>query len=139
MKKLIITESQYKAIKRRISEEIHPDEAKNEDSAFKTVLDGKRNVCFLSSSKNEEYLRIAKERGLSYLKVRDEYFGAYIVYNKAGEENAMILASIARKNNGYLPANDPQETYTIGKLLGYDLGEVKAFVMKTFPDYKFEK
>lgn len=144
MAKLIITERQYKLIKEYIEEAIDPSEAYNELNALQTVIDGKRGVSFLVIYNKETKLLFDKaiKVGLKHISIpqREGSFGktiANVIYRKGYEDEAMRLAKIARKNDGYLPVNTPEETYEIGILLGYNPEKVKEFVLKKFPDFKF--
>ena len=62
---------------------------------------------------------------------------AFVFYREGFEEQASQLAKIARKNAGYLPVDLPEETYVVGILLGYNKEDVKKFVLRHFPHFKF--
>ena len=134
MAKIIITEKQYRLIKERISEEIEPEEAYSHPNALKTVVNGKRNVGFYGGATFDD-VEALKVSGLKYFPLNINR--AYVFYRDGYEEDAMRLASIARRRNGYLPTKTPEETYEIGILLGYKENKVKEFVLKKFPDFKF--
>lgn len=137
MIKLIITESQFNIIKKRISEEIDPSEAYNYNDSLKTVIDGKRNVGFVVATTKKE-LNDLKNSGLKYIYIENtENYNKFIIYREGGEEDAMKLLKIAKRNDGYLPTKTPEETYEIGILLGYNKDSVIEFIKKRFPDYKF--
>lgn len=137
MIKLIITESQFNIIKKRISEEIDPSEAYNYNDSLKTVIDGKRNVGFVVATTKKE-LNDLKNSGLKYIYIENtENYKKFIIYREGGEEDAMKLLKIAKRNDGYLPNKTPEETYEIGILLGYSKDKVIEFIKKRFPDYKF--
>jgi hypothetical protein len=144
MAKLIISERQFNLIKEHLSEEIDPSEAYRDKDSIDTVLSGSRNVAFLVVYLKEhaELLEKAKEAGLKVITMPQDLgsFGkstANIVYRPNHEKEAMRLATIARKNGGYLPTNTPEETYEIGILLGYYPEKVKEFVLKKFPSFRF--
>lgn len=142
MAKLIISERQYKLIKEHISEEIDPSEAYKDEQAIQTIIDGKRDVGFLATyyDKAEELLAKAKEAGLKVISMSQDkhpWSTANVIYRKGSENKAMQLASIAKKNGGYLPNNNPEEIYVIGILLGYNPEKVKQFVLDKFPDFNF--
>ena len=144
MAKLIITERQYKLIKEYIEEMVEPEDVRHEAPALQTILDGKRNVGFLViyNKETKDLFDKALSAGLKYISIpqREGSFGktvANVIYRNGYESEAMRLAKIARKNEGYLPVNTPEETYEIGILLGYNPEKVKEFVLKNFPDFKF--
>ena len=144
MTKLIITERQYRLIKEYIDETVEPEDVRRDRPALQTILDGKRNVGFLViyNQETKELFDIAIKAGLKHISIpqREGSFGktvANVIYRKGHEQDAMRLAKIARKNEGYLPVNTPEETYEIGILLGYNPEKVKEFVLKNFPDFKF--
>lgn len=134
MAKLIITESQYNRLIDKIKEDIDPEEALNHNNALQTVINGKRDVGFFGGATKQDFNNLIKS-GLKYIKVGKN--NAYVFYRDGSEENAQMLASIARKNDGYLPTKTPEETYVIGILLGYHKEKVKNFVEKKFPEFKF--
>lgn len=135
MKKLIITERQYKVIENHLHETIKPEEAYTNKDAIQTVIDKKRPVGFLAGATADDLLQVTRGN-LEYIWIGKKN-RAYVIYNQGAEEQAQQLAAIARKNGGYLPINTPEETYIIGKLLGYDETSVKLFVLNKFPDFKF--
>lgn len=141
MKRIIITEKQYNKIKRILAEEIQPSEAYSEHESLQTVLDGKRGVCFIVdySKDTKKLINLGVKNGLKKIGIPQQNSDriAYVIYVDGFEENANKLASIARKNGGYLPIKNPEETYVIGILLGYNKESVKTFVLQKFPDFKF--
>jgi len=142
MAKIIISEKQLNLIKNMIMEEIDPSEAYRDESAVNTIINGKRNVGFLATYYKEahELLKKAKKAGLKVISIPQDLNAnsmANIIYRSGYEEQASKLASIARKNGGYLPIETPEETYNIGILLDYNKEAVKQFVLDKFPTYKF--
>lgn len=134
MAKIIISEKQLKTIKKRISEEISPREARNHKNSLKSVVDGRRGVGFYGGASEEDIENLINT-GLKYIEIGLN--NAYVFYSDGNEEQATQLARIAKRNQGYLPVKNPEETYIIGILLGYNKQEVKDFVLKRFPDFKF--
>ena len=134
MSKIIISESQLKRLKERLLEDIHPSEAYNNNNSIQTVVDGKRGVGFIGGVNQLDFNKLVAT-GLKIIKIGMNR--AYVFYREGYEEQAMQLAKIARKNGGYLPVDLPEETYVIGILLGYDKNEVKKFVLRHFPHFKF--
>ena len=142
MKRLIIKESQLKVIKDYILETIDPEEAYTKSNSLQTVIDGRRNIGFIGTlyDKLEDYIDIIQKAGLKIIKVKQPNDKEAIIFYRDGYgEDAERLNKIARRNNGYLPINTPEETYEIGILLGYHPEKVKEFVLQKFKDFKFTK
>ena len=142
MAKILITEKQYKTIKERITEEINPNEAFDDLDALKTVISGKRNMCFLAKAGNSKYdnlIKMAEDAGLKIVSTPQDSGNsiATIVYRKGAEDSASQLLKIAKRNDGYLPTKSPEETYITGILLGYNKQAVRYFVAQKFPDFQF--
>jgi hypothetical protein len=141
MAKLKITEQQYTRLQSKLVEEIHPSEAYKDADGVKTVIDGRRDVGFISDAYgyNDTLIQNIKDAGLMLIPMKQSHHAAtaYVFYRKGAEENAQKLASIARKHGGYLPIETPEETYVIGRLLGYEKDAVEEFVLEKFPHFKF--
>lgn len=135
MPRIIISERQLDVIKRTFFEEIDPTEVKNNYNNIQAVIDGRRNIGFLASVYNAKFLDILDKAGIKYIPINNGQ--SYVFYRPEAKEDAMKLASIARKNDGYLPFKTPEETYTIGILLGYNKEAVKTFVKEKFPNFIF--
>ena len=144
MAKIIITETQYKALKRYINEEIHPSEAYSIIDSLLTVIDGKRDVGFESVKKGSEsyktMMTLIKQNGLAHIELTQFHHPnnvGVIFYNPDAEPNALKLYDIAKRRGGYLPIKTPEETFTIGMLLGYNQEAVKNFVLDKFKGFSF--
>jgi hypothetical protein len=109
---------------------MNPDLAKNHLSSLYTVLKGMRGVGFFGGATLVDFIKL-DESGLKYIIIGVNE--AYVFYNKGYEKQAERLAVIAKKNNGFLPVKNPDETREIGLLLGYDPQAVDEFVKKHFP------
>jgi hypothetical protein len=132
--KIIISEGQFNNLKKRLFETIEPKEAYTFDTSLQTVVNGRRGVGF-SGGLNYSELNKLKNSKLKFIHIKDN--NAYVYYRDGFEEQAQNLANIARLNNGFLPVKKPEETYTIGILLGYNKESVIEFVKKHFPDFVF--
>jgi hypothetical protein len=144
MTKLIITESQYN---RLFNEDIDPSEAYRDENGIEAVINGRRNVGFLAvRDYNKNLIKNIKEANLKIIKlIQDNSPDKYsLIFFRSGHENqALELAIIAKKYDGYLPASPDQgitadEVYKIGRLLGYYRDKVIEFVCNKFnlrPDY----
>lgn len=128
--KILINESQLDLIK----ETIDPSEGYDEISSVKTLCDGKRGIAFVAGLSSEEANEISDmiyDYNLEVIKVPSNPHEAYIIYKPEYEEDAKKLLSIAEKYKGYLHhrATD-EDTFEIGRLLGYDEESIKDFIIK---------
>lgn len=116
-----------------LKEDIDLKEAYNDKSALKTVIDGKRDVAFLSIDNDKmSLIKDADLRMIGPIFQKDYGYSQnkHIIYrdiNKAKE-----LQKILQKNEGYLPINTPEETRRIGELLGYRKESIDKFIDKHF-------
>ena len=117
-------------------ETIDPSEARNDMDSLKTVIDNKRNVCFLIRNTNQpsqwnKIEELIKQHGLKSMYVKGNPGDAYVVYRPGSENQATKLKDIAEKYGGYLSAKASEtDTRKIGELLEYDPEEVEKFVNK---------
>lgn len=117
-----------------MDEEIAASEAYRDDTALKTIIQGKRNVGWFvkiggAYITHENILKQVKKHNLKILPVEGSDYGAYIVYRPEGEQDALELKKIAEKYGGYLSyrATD-EDTRRIGELLGYRKEDIDAFI-----------
>ncbi len=116
---------------------IHPSEANNHKKSLLTVINKQRNVGFFGGA-NISDRQLLNSTGLPTIEIGVN--DAVVFYNKGFEREAQQLASIAKRNGGFLPTNNPEETHQIGILLGYDPASVKDFVNNKWPNaMMFEK
>jgi len=113
---------------------IDPSEALEDLSSLKTVIDGKRNVCFLvkdavTTSEWNKIQKLITDNGLKSMYVRGNEGDAYVVYRPGSENQATKLKDVAEKYGGYLhyKASD-KDTREIGKLLQYDPEAVEEYI-----------
>ena len=129
--KIIISETQYNSLKKRLFETIEPSDAYTFKTSLQTVIDGRRNVGYSGGVTRPELIDL-KNSKLNLIRIKS---GSYIFYRDGYDEQAQQLASIARSNNGYLPVKKPEETYIIGLLLDYIKESVIKFVIIHFRDF----
>lgn len=115
---------------------IDPSEATSDIKAIGTLVDNKRNICFLVRTSNNENTwkkiqEIIKKEGLKQMYVKGNPGDAYVVYRPGSENKATRLKDIAEKYGGYLSyeATD-EETREIGRLLNYNPDKVEEFIKK---------
>lgn len=113
---------------------IDPSEAYRDLDAFNTVLNNKRDLCFLTLrtiDKNHINYIISKvkENNLKVTQVKGNPNFAIIIYRSKAEDKAKRLKQIAEKYGGYLSYEaTADETREIGYLLGYDKEKVDQYV-----------
>jgi hypothetical protein len=122
--------------KSALKEEIDPSEAYNDLDSINTLVDGKRNIAFLTRKSNNpdrwnQIQQIIKDNFLKTLYVEKNPFDAYIIYRSGSENEAMELKKIAEKYDGYLSSKaSDEDTRRIGHLLGYRKDKVEEFIEK---------
>ena len=89
-----------------LKEEISAEEAINDKSSVKTVLDGKRKLGFIvldgMDFPEKNFWDIVRKFDLGIVKVPSHPHRAYVYYVKGAENEANELKDIAEKYNGYL-------------------------------------
>jgi len=136
-----ITEKMPANLKNPIDESIHPSEAYNDYDGLMTVIDGKRNLVFLtkvgSNRKGytwEETIEIIKNNGLMVMEVPKNPFGAIIAYKPHAHYQAKELHDIADKYNGFLSVDATiEDSYKIGQLLEYNDKDIWDYLIKNYP------
>jgi hypothetical protein len=122
----------------KLEESIRAEEAYRDRNAIQTVIDGKRDMGFITikssvDTSKEEFQNLVKTNNLGIIKLPKNEFEAYIYFNKGAEKKAKELAKIANKYGGYLSYEaTEQETRRIGELLGYDKKDVDGYINKNY-------
>lgn len=118
---------------RWLNETIDPSEAMDDKSSIQTIIDGKRNVAFIttfnssiSASINSNKLRTLQIHEIDEV---DPMKKKWIIYKPEAEEDARKLLKITNDNDGYLRGT-PEEQREIGRILNYDPEKVEAFIKK---------
>ena len=118
-----------------LKEEISAEEAINDKSSVKTVLDGKRKLGFIvldgMDFPEKNFWDIVRKFDLGIVKVPSNPHRAYVFHVKGAENEANELKDIAEKYNGYLShkATD-EDTRRIGQLLGYKAEDIESHIEK---------
>ena len=121
-----------------ILETIKAEEAYHDISAMQTVIDGKRDLGWItvkasSDLEPKEFWDIIKRENLKTLKVPSNPFEAYIYFKPGAERKAKELLDIAEKYEGYLAWNaTEQDSRRIGELLGYRKSDIDAYINKNY-------
>lgn len=118
---------------------IDPKEVYDDLDSIRTIIDGKRDLAFITLiSKTQpkeaaKKLKIAKDAGLKILRVKGNPYEAVIIYTPNSTSKALELKKIAEKHGGYLPSREPKEdVIKIGRLLGYDEENIQNFVNRPY-------
>jgi hypothetical protein len=121
-----------------ITESIRAEEAHRDKSAVQTVIDGKRDLGFITLKTTvdlsiDEFWNLVKTNNLGTIKLPGNPFEAYIYFNKGAEKKAKELAKIANKYDGYLSYEaTKQESKRIGELLGYAKEDINWYLNKNY-------
>lgn len=86
----------------KLEESIRAEEAYRDRSAIQTVIDGKRDMGFITIKtavdvSRDEFWNLVKTNNLGTIKLPKNPFEAYIFFNKGAEKKAKELAKIANK------------------------------------------
>jgi hypothetical protein len=122
----------------KLDESIRADEAHYDKSAIQTVIDGKRDLGFITikasvDTSRDEFWDLVKTHNLGTIKLPKNPFDAYIYYRKGAERKAKELEKIANKYGGYLSYEATEaESRRIGELLGYDKRDIDQYINKNY-------
>ena len=122
----------------KLEESIRAEEAYRDRSAIQTVIDGKRDMGFITIKtavdvSRDEFWNLVKTNNLGTIKLPKNPFEAYIFFNKGAEKKAKELAKISNKYGGYLSYEaTEQESRRIGELLGYDKKDIDGYINKNY-------
>lgn len=125
--KIILTEEQ----KRRIfNEDVYPHEVSNSKSAIRSLINKQRNVGWINLPKQED-VDIMNDNNIESIPVPSNPYDAYVIYLDGYENEAKELVRISQKYNGFLsPDATDEETYKIGRILGYPESEIEDYIKK---------
>lgn len=120
-----------------LNETIKAEDAHRDENAIQTVIDGKRDLGFLTvngSTLPEKIIwTMIKDGGLKTIKLPENKHNAYIYYRPGAEKKAKELADIANKYGGYLSWEaTKEESKRIGELLDYDKRDIDWYINKNY-------
>ena len=116
-----------------IIEHIHPKEAYTSLGSIKTLLDGRRKLCYnVKADLNDpEFKKVFLElldNGFLMLKVKGKH-NPFVVYHPSKEKEAKEIKDLAEHFDGYLHANAPLRIQKrFGEILEYDPVEIEAYI-----------
>lgn len=127
-----------KFIKQLLREEINASEAYRDENALKTVIDGKRDLGFITlktaTIPEKMFWDEIKKNDIKTVNLPLNPYNAFIYFRKGAELKAIELANIANKYGGYLSHEATKdETIRIGQLLGYKDSDISNFINKKYP------
>lgn len=112
----------------RIQEEISASEAHGDIGAIQTLIDGKRNIAFITLPSNY-IINMINDNKLLTKRVPSNPHMAFIVYKPGSKKEALELFNIAEKYHGFLSVHaTDDDTRRIGKLLGYKDSDVEDHI-----------
>jgi len=125
-----------------VAEKIKASEAYDTMNGVQTVIDGKREVAFISTMNNPLYAPNNKSeieamdygisKGLKSIEVKNKKEGKAWVLYKTDKKMAQKLADYASDHGGYLSDDTPEEARYVGSLLGYDKNDIEDFVKRIY-------
>jgi len=125
-------------IKKLLRETINASEAHRDEDALKTVIDGKRDLGFITlkvaTIPEKTFWDEIKKHGLRTISLPLNPYNAFIYFRKGAELKALELSNIANKYGGYLSYEATRdETIRIGQLLGYKESDISDYINKKYP------
>lgn len=120
-----------------ITESIRAEEAHHDKDAVQTVIDGKRDLGFITIKASlmdaTDFWNAIKKHGLKTIEVPGNQFEAYIYFRPGAEKKANELKKIAMKYGGFLSYEaTKQESKRIGELLGYAKEDINWYLNKNY-------
>ena len=116
-----------------ISEEVDPNDLHGADSdnvSLKSVLNGKRDVCFIELNPANGKLIEKNRLGVFPVRMTSQNTMMAIVYRD--RIKALKLYNIAKTRGGYLRDNSPEEAHEIGQLLGYKEASIAEYIRRKY-------
>lgn len=125
-----------------IAERIKASEAYDTMDAVQTVISDKRDLAFISTMDNPMYrpnneyelaaMQHGLDNGLTAIEIKGKSDGRSWVLYKKNKRAAQKLADYAESKGGYLSDSTPEEAKYVGDLLGYDKGDISAFIKRVY-------
>jgi len=123
-----------------LSESISVQEAARDIDAVQTILDGKRDLGFITITTQKlidpresiSALGLAINNGLNLIPLRGRKEGVAFVIWKEDAEAAQKLAQFAESKGGYLRDDTPEEAQFIGRALNYNEDEIAQYVNRNY-------
>ena len=121
-----------------LAESIRAEEAYRDTGAIQTVIDGKRDIGFITIKSSvdvseKEFWTLVKIHNLGTIHLPENEYDAWIYFNKRAERGAQELAKIANRYGGYLSHEATErESRRIGELLGYDRRDIDSYIKKNY-------
>jgi len=125
-----------------VNEAIKASDAYDTSDAVQTVIDGKRELVFISTMKGPLYRANNKwelhsmnhglKNGLKSIKVDNKTVGDAWVLYRTDKKRAQKLADYAASKEGFLRDETPDEARLIGNLLDYRKSDIEEYVKKRY-------
>lgn len=125
-----------------IKESIRASEATNQIDSILTVLNGKRNLAFITfgdlnpTNKETATKLINSDPSLNSIHVKKSPYMGFVIYREGYEKEAQELANLANKYGGYLSKDATKEdSIRIGQLLDYNPQDIEDYINKNYDEY----
>ena len=125
-----------------IKESIPASEATNQIDSILTVLDGKRNLAFITfgdlnpANKETATKLINSDPSLNSIHVKKSPYMGFVIYREGHEKEAQELANLANRYGGYLSKDATKEdSIRIGQLLDYDPQDIQDYINKNYDEH----
>lgn len=120
-----------------ILESIRAAEAYRDEDAVQTVIDGKRDLGFItlrtSTMPVDDFWQALELNALKATPVEGNKYEAYIYYRPGAEDQVLELKAIASKYGGYLRWDATEEdSRRIGELLDYTQEDIDWYINKNY-------
>ena len=125
-----------------VVERIKASQAYDTVEGVQTVIDGKRELTFITTMDNPIYrpnneieleaMQHGLDNGLKAIEVKGKPDGKAWVLYKKDKKAAQKLADYAESKGGYLSDNTPEEAEYVGDLLGYNKNDIKSFIKRVY-------
>jgi hypothetical protein len=126
-----------------LSEKIKASEAYDTMEGVQTLVDGKRDLAFISIMDNPIYtpnnidelkaLAYGASQGLRVMEIPGKEDGqAYIMYREGAKDKAQKLSDYTSKKGGYLVDDTPEEARFVGNLLDYEEADIEEYIERNY-------
>jgi hypothetical protein len=120
-----------------LTESIRAEEAYQDRSAVQTVIDGRRDLGFItirtSTLPVAEFWTMIESNGLETIPVEGNRYEACIYFRPEALDQALELKAIAEKYGGYLAWDASEaDSRRIGELLGYEDEDIDTYINKNY-------
>lgn len=125
-----------------VNETIKAEDAHRDLESVQSVIDGKRDMCFLVITGQKfidprnsiSALGNAINHGLSLIPIRSRKEGVAFLIYRSDKKKAEKFSKFIEAKEGYLNDKTPDEARFIGNMLEYELDDIEAYIKKRYMD-----